>query len=237
MIKNQSKKKKNNNYALVILFAVTFIATLFLVGAMFKNFSPPVDVSIGGEELVAEDSFEDESIPEGEVDNRLKWIQFEDNKIDENHSNSDSNSQTEENSKEFDDKEIKKAEKRIEKLEEIRPKFQPAKTTYSYNEPPVPIAYKTTPPVPSISDIKNNTTQYVPIQKMTKVYVGYYPTRESANEVKEKITVAIPGYQPYVKQSGSQYRVQIASFTDRTKAVNFKLELSDKGFPARLLTE
>ena len=54
------------------------------------------------------------------------------------------------------------------------------------------------------------------------------------NIIKKQIDNTIPGYNPYIKKVNNQYIIQVASFADKTKAVNFKLELSDKGFPARI---
>lgn len=231
------KKSKNKNITLILLFSITFIMTLFLVGTMFKNFSPPVDVNIGGEELAMQDDDVDdnEAYIEGEIDGRLKWIQFEDNMSESPVVNEVSNDKEKLQNNKIVNTEIKKNIKKAEALEEIRPNTERYRN-YNEQEPPIPIKY-IQPPVPSISDIKNVSQNKNVAVKMTKVYIGYYPTQEEANKAKDRVLSITSGYQPYVKKVGNNYIVQIGSFSDRTKAVNVKLELSDKGLPARLLTE
>ena len=219
----------------ILLFAVTFVMTLFLVSAMFKNFSPPVDVNIGGAETVAENPAEE--FPEKDIDDRLKWIQFEDNIAESPVANEVQKNPQDETAKNVQKihagEKIKKGEKQAE---------EPVMDQSKYiMEPPVPINYKPSqPPVPTISEIKTvqkTTEAPVPAVKMTKVYVGFYATREEADSVKSQIAGSLSGYQPYVKLSGSQYIVQIGSFSDRNKALNLKTDLTNKGFPAKLLTE
>ena len=235
---SKKKSKKNKNITLVLLFSVTFIMTLFLVGTMFKNFSPPVDVNIGGEELAMQnnDDGDDEAYIEGEIDGRLKWIQFEDNMSESPVVNEVSSDKEKKQNNKIVNTEIKKNIKKAEALEEIRPNTEKYRN-YNVQEPPIPIKYNTQPPVPSISDIKNVSQNKNVAIKMTKVYIGYYSTQEEANKAKDRVLSITSGYQPYVKKVGSNYIVQVGSFSDRTKAVNVKMELSDKGLPARLLTE
>ena len=73
---NGSKKTKKNNSkaAFLAYFIVTFILAVFVLGIAFKHFSPTVDVNIG------QNDFQSEEADNGfEIDNRLKWIQDEDN--------------------------------------------------------------------------------------------------------------------------------------------------------------
>ena len=242
-IETKVKKKKNNNITFILLFAITFVMTLFLVSAMFKNFSPPVDVNIGGEEVAEETPTEE--FPERDIDDRLKWIQFEDN-ITESPVVNEVQKTPQQETKTKKVKNIHIGEQIYNnKKEEPQQKEEPVMAQNKYiMEPPVPVNYKPVqPPVPTISEIKTvqktvkNPETSTPSVKMTKVYVGYYPTREEADRIKNQIAASFGGYQPYVKQSGSQYIVQIGSFSDRSKAFSLKTELANKGFPARLLTE
>lgn len=231
------KKKENNKTKLLLLFSITFVFTLFVIGAMFKNFSPPVDVNISGNE-VSEIEDEDD-FQEGEVDSRLKWIQFEDNMtvspvVQEVLPNSKNNNISVNTKKE-------------------EPLFKEDLTEKSsVTEPPLPKnIYKNTyntvknesvklqapPPVPSIDEVKKVTvsqTSPVKTNSSSKVYVGYYQSLEQAKAVRDRIDSSVPGFSPYVKNVNGQYIVQVGSFSDKTKAINFKLELSDKGFPARV---
>ncbi|MBQ2645077.1 SPOR domain-containing protein [bacterium] len=226
------KKLNNKNAKLILLFSITFVATLFLVSAMFKNFSPPVDVNIGGQDFVAENDTDD--FPQKDIDDRLKWIQFEDNMSESPVVNEvQQNDSTEKTIKKtFNNVNIKNdTDKEINNDKNLKTQYIRLETS----EPPIPVKY--TPPTPSVSEIKNSAQKPALANKMTKVYVGYYSSIEQANKVKNDITNSISGYQPYVKQINNNYIVQIASFSDREKAVYLKLELSDKGYPARLLTE
>ena len=166
------KKKKNGNITFILLFAITFVMTLFLVSAMFKNFSPPVDVNIGGEETISENPVEE--FPEKDIDDRLKWIQFEDNIAESPVVN-----EVQKNTKEEKTKTDKNPyTKELTNKKEVKQAEEPVMAQNKYiMDPPVPVQYKPVqPPVPTISEIK---TVYKPVEpstpaiKMTKVYVGY----------------------------------------------------------------
>ena len=63
------------------LFIVTFLISLIVITYFIKSFSPNVDVEIGGEEEVQQttDSSDSESDVKKAIDDRLRWIQLEDN--------------------------------------------------------------------------------------------------------------------------------------------------------------
>ncbi|MCR5260292.1 MAG: hypothetical protein K6C94_00460 [Candidatus Gastranaerophilales bacterium] len=229
-IKTKTKKKKSyKNARLVLLFSVTFVAALFIISFLIKNFSPTVDVNIGGEEIAQQEE-ETEEFPEHSIDDRLKWIQFEDN-MNESPVVNEVQGYDDENG------EVQAVNKRNEakKKADAKKSQQKNKTSVTQStEKLEPVKYHIQPPVPTIEEVQNKTNP-VPVKTVTKVYIGFYPTQEQAEEIKSKI--AGLGYQPYVKKLGSNYIVQIGSFSDRAKAVNVKLDLSDRGYPARLLTE
>ena len=230
-IKTKTKKKKSyKNARLILLFSVTFVAALFIISFLIKNFSPTVDVNIGGEEIAQEE--ETEEFPEHGIDDRLKWIQFEDNMNESPVVNEvqgfDENSEVQAVNKKND---AKKKAADNQKFQQKNKNTSASKQTE--NLEPV---YHIQPPVPTIADVQKKTTT-VASTTVTKVYIGFYPTQEQAEDVKNKIASLGLGYQPYVKKLGSNYIVQIGSFSDRTKAVHVKLDLSDRGYPARLLTE
>ncbi len=171
MARLESKKKKKNTkkFAFIFLFSVTFIVTLFLVGAMFKNFSPPVDVNIGSQE-VTESNDDIDDFQQGDVDNRLKWIQFEDNMSESPVAQEVSSQKSSETAKtEFSDEISNWNKKQNTKSQEDE-----------LGEPPLPIpVYKkkvptasASAPVPSVNEIRKNTKP----AGFSKVYVGYYST-------------------------------------------------------------
>lgn len=246
MTKLKKPKKKNNKLTLLVLFVVTFVVALFLVSALFKNFSPPVDVNIGGE--AAEETAE-ENEHFAELDSRLKWIQYEDTmgesmvKTEASAlGNSVSESEKSEVAQNIEKKSVKKSEKAVKKQSPAL--AEPPVMQYSFDEVPVPVRMPKTvakPPVPTVAEVQyraNSAQQTSSAQTaMTKVYIGYYPTMEQANIVRGRVSTAVTGYQPFVRRLGSQYVVQVGTFSDRNRAVSLKSELDGKGFSARLLTE
>ena len=246
MAKLKKPKKKNNKLTLLVLFVATFIVAMFIVSAIFKNFSPPVDVNIGGE--AAEETAE-ENEHFAELDSRLKWIQYEDTmgtSMVKTEASALGNVSTEptktENSGTAEKKTSTKVEKKTGKQSPLL--AEPPVMQYSFDEAPLPVKTKTVskPPVPTVAEVQLRTNPAAPAaatgqNAMTKVYIGYYPTMEQANTIRSRVSTAVTGYQPFVRRLGSQYVVQIASFSDRNRAVELKTELDGKGFSARLLTE
>lgn len=247
------KPKKKNNFKFLILFIATFIVALFFVSVLFRNFSPPVDVNIGGE---ANSEIAEENEHFAELDSRLKWIQYEDT-MGESMQKSESSAlgntsdfsetKNSQNTAKTEKKSAKKVEKTVKKQSPLL--AEPPVMQYSYDEIPLPVKTKTVekPPVPTVVEVKNATASPATTPNysnssnasvaMTKVYIGFYPTMEQANTIRARVSTAVAGCQPYVRRLGSQYVVQVASFSDRDKAVNLKSELDAKGFSARLLTE
>lgn len=246
MAKLKKPKKKNNKLTLLVLFVVTFVVAMFLVSALFKNFSPPVDVNIGGE--AAEETAE-ENEHFAELDSRLKWIQYEDTmgeSMAKTEASALGNSVSETSKSEVSQNTEKKSAKKVEKtVKKQSPVLaEPPVMQYSFDEVPVPVRTPKTiskPPVPTVAEVQyraNSQSQTTSAQSaMTKVYIGYYPTMEQANIVRGRVSTAVTGYQPFVRRLGSQYVVQVGTFSDRGRAVSLKSELDGKGFSARLLTE
>lgn len=249
MAKLKKPKKKNNKLTLLVLFVVTFVVAMFLVSALFKNFSPPVDVNIGGE--AAEETAE-ENEHFAELDSRLKWIQYEDTMGESmvkteasalgNTASEPAKTETQTSSTSSEKKSVKKSEKTAQKQASLL--AEPPVMQYSFDEAPVPVrAPKTVskPPVPTVAEVQYRAnTQPASTTSggsVTKVYIGYYPTMEQANIIRNRVSTAVTGYQPFVRRLGSQYVVQVGSFSDRNRALGLKSELDGKGFSARLLTE
>lgn len=229
---NQKKKK----FVLLIVFCLTFGCTIFAISEILKNYSPAVDVNIGQENVVEDES---EFYQEANIDDRLKWIQFEDNvedspvvaEVQENDNNQSKISEksiTKNNSK----------EKQVNKLPKEEPVFSTqniykndAKTNYN-----VPQIEDDEPPVPLMMEVKQQPKLTPVNTRTTKVYVGYYSSMTEATKVKNMISAEFPSYSPTIRNINAQYIVQIAMFNDRTKAVTLQMDLADKGYPARLQT-
>ena len=70
-----------------------------------------------------------------------------------------------------------------------------------------------------------------------KVIVGYYATAELANAAKGIIIDAGLDIQPFVKNIGGAYTLQVGSFSSREKAQSVANELLKNNFPARVIVE
>ena len=223
--KNTQRKAKQT----IALFVITFLVTLIGVTYLIKSFSPNVDVEIGGEELTTdEQSGEDE--PESDfkkaIDDRLKWIQLEDNmpgvskrgdeekeqEIEYKTSNSDNNTDS----------------------AEQKPKEEPAGPeitlpTAAETEYVNPQNVRTAPPIPKPAPVEPYT--------MTKVYVGSYATIEQAIQAQNHLMSTSIGISPFVKEVDGVYVLQAGSFASSAKAENVANQIRQAGFSARVVSE
>ncbi|MGN0005290.1 MAG: hypothetical protein ACI37Z_04910 [Candidatus Gastranaerophilaceae bacterium] len=231
--KTNKKKKK---FLLLIIFCITFGVTLFAISQFLKAYTPAVDVNIG-QETVTE--VESDFYQEANIDDRLKWIQFEDNveespvvaEVQDTSENKIENTNVEKKSNKTNQ------QKPVQQAKE-EPVFSP-KNIYKNDEKTnfsVPIVEDYEPPVPKVTEVVKSNNNVQTSTKKTKVYVGYYLSMTEANKVKHLISADFPAYNPAVISMNNQYIVQIATFEDRTKAVILQMDLADKGFPARLQT-
>ena len=240
MQKTKKQQKKNDSKTIFILsFIITFTIAALLIGAALKNFSPTVDVNIGQNDLQSEYSGADT-----EIDDRLKWIQDEDNltPTSEKYLQAESNNitQPEDTDTQTENEDIPK-EAVIpvpEKKEVIKPSNNNVVKTPPIpqrEEIPIPINNKiiTKAPVPTLKEIQQTPTVN---NKTSKVYVGFYDNLDDAVLARKNISRTIPGIQPFVKSVNGQYIVQAGSFSDRLKAVELQEQLNKRGYDAKLIT-
>ena len=71
---NSSKIKQT-----IALFVVTFLVSLIVITYFIKSMSPDVDVEIGGGEENTMQQDDTDSEVKQPIDDRLRWIQMEDN--------------------------------------------------------------------------------------------------------------------------------------------------------------
>ncbi len=222
---NSQRKTKQT----IALFIATFLVTLVGVVYLIKSFSPNVDVEIGGEEEY-EQADDIQSDPKQAVDDRLKWIQLEDNMP--GVSKRAENEESEEITYEPADENTKLEHNRHNETvteetygneitldtqttqEQVRPQTRPA--------PPVPPAPKLVQPE---------------VYKMTKVYVGNYSTIEQAIQAQNKLMETSIGISPFVKNIGGVYVLQAGSFASVQKAESVASQLNQAGFSARVVQE
>lgn len=230
--------KRRSRIKLLLLFSFTFAATFFLLGTIIRNFSPPIDVNIGNEEIASIENTDDfdeiDDFEEGEVDSRLKWIQYEDNNPDVN-----STANAEDIEEINNQKNVPAVYKKTQT--KITTKSTTTKSFSKLNHPnkyimAQDVSLSSTLAEPADINDEKNLSQKSNIVN-SKVYVGYYPTKEHAIKALNSINSTIPGFNPFVRILNGQYIVQVGSFTDKGKAMHVKHELLRNGFPAKLTVQ
>lgn len=233
--------KRRSRIKLLLLFSFTFAVTFFLLGTIIRNFSPPIDVNIGNEEIASVENIDDfdeiDDFEEGEVDSRLKWIQYEDNNPDVNSIDNTANSEDIEEMNNH--KNIPAVYKK--KQTKITTKSTTTKSVSKLNHPnkyimTQDVSLSSTLAEPADINAEKNLSHKSNIVN-SKVYVGYYPTKEHALKALNSINSTIPGFNPFVRILNGQYIVQVGSFTDKGKAMHVKHELLRNGFPAKLTVQ
>lgn len=231
--KEYSKKVAKNPNESVIMFISAFFVMLLLFLGIAKQISPDVDVAIGGDESQStSDTIAPEDYAKSSIDERLKLIQMEDAGMSDN---SDSEI--------FDES----LEERV-KLPDKAKTEEPANTEQEATTPndPLPTAEERKEAV-SQNVVEHQTSvpqqeqPEVKLQETTpvnaKVVVGYYATAEQAQVAKGILMDAGLNINPFVKQIGGAYTIQVGSFSSREKAQTAANELLRNNFPARIIVE
>ena len=172
-------------------------------------------MTIGDDEATVEV----EDVARGEVDDRLKMIQMEDNS---NNSGDDT----------F-----------VPELEEkVKLPHQKRKTIGDSDaDDEVVILEKPQTQIQQDKPVVQNSASQPPTQASpqvsAKVVVGYYATSAQAEVAKGIIQDAGLNVQPFVKNIGSAYTLQVGSFNSKEKAQSVANELLRNNFPARVIVE
>ncbi len=216
--KKRNKKKRSFGY--FYLFAIVFLSALAGISYVVKSYSPDIDVAIGNNDALTL-SESDMDVEIKSVDERLKWIQMEDEMptvaVRETENKKTKNTFFDEDTDYNPDEDIKTETK---KKEENKIKQ---------------------PPVPAITDINSDfrpqtRRQIIPLPKpsLTKVYLGNYSSIEEAMSVQNKISNEAPDLNPFIKAVGNNYIVQLGSFSDQDKAQALVVNLRQKGFSPKI---
>jgi len=209
--KNKKNEKQNK---LLTIFLTTFLLTFVFVLFVVKNF-PEIDVEISKN---AEQE-QEENTEIGSVDERLKWIQFEDNMpgvstryTTTDNANQDEESQNQDNIIEYDDdlKTNKNSLNSLKSKEEAVIKVEP------------------------IVQMPENVPS---VNKISKVYVGQFATKEQAITMQNRLMDAGLDLAPFVKKVGSNYVIQIGSYASAQKAQSIAETVQNAGFSARVVSE
>ncbi|MDD3237615.1 MAG: SPOR domain-containing protein [Candidatus Gastranaerophilales bacterium] len=218
---NESLQKAKNKRVLYLFFA-TFFLSMFIVGFLIKALSPNVDVEIGDDssDQITEETPDEAESASSAVDDRLKWIQFEDNMPGVSKRLGEQNAQTE------DDAQAQK-----DKIKEFK---NPASTQNSQDGTTVK---KLTPPVPTSSEAIRHSTSATEPLRMSKVIVGYYSSLDQAISVQNRLIDSDLNISPFIKQVNGYYVVQAGSYANRQKAQTLHSQISSMGLPAKLIAE
>ena len=213
--KEYKRKLEANPNEGIILFVSAFFVLLLIFLGVAKQLSPDVDVSIGdNSEVSAED------VAKGSVDERLRLIQMEDNSYTE---------EDETFSPELEEKVRipEQSRKVVGEDEEEAIVLEHHKPTETTTEAVTPV--KETAPTPQAQPAQPAVT--------AKVIVGYYATAEQAEVAKGIILESGLNIQPFVKNIGAAYTLQVGSFSSREKAQSVANDLLKNNFPARVIIE
>lgn len=207
----KQKLEKNPNEGLILFVSAFFVMLLLFLGVV-KQLSPDVDVSISDNS-----EYSSEEIEKGNVDNRLKMLQMEDNSY--------TNVSDDTFSPELEEKVRLPKQKRKTVGEQEKEAEVIVLQTHDHDKVVAKQEEtKTEPaaPVPSVN---------------AKVIVGYYATPAQAEVAKGIIQDAGLNIQPFVKNIGGAYTLQVGSFSSREKAQSVANDLLKNNFPARVIIE
>ena len=208
----KQKLNSNPNEGLVLFVSAFFVMLLLFLGVV-KQLSPDVDVAIEDNSEVAV-----EEVERGNVDERLKMIQMEDNSY---------SVEDETFSPELDEKvNLPKTKRRV--IGASEPESEVITLETPSNDSKASAQVQAPTPV-----------QSAPTQAFTsaKVIVGYYSSSEQAEVAKGIIMDAGLNIEPFIKNIGGAYTLQVGSFSSREKAQSVANELLKNNFPARVIVE
>lgn len=224
-IQFRRKRKKRSIMGYIYLFTFVFIAALAGLSYLVKSYSPDVDVAIGNNEALTL-SESDMEVEIKSVDERLKWIQMEDEMPSvaiRGSKNPPDNTLKQKNQKTLS---IDIADEPIYKKEEKIPK--PHISEISDIPTAAPGRFRSPEKVPVIP---------APVPSLTKVYLGSYSSVDEAISVQQKIASDIPEAMPFIKSINGSYIVQLGSFSNKSIADNFIIKVREKGYSPKVLSE
>ena len=209
----------------IVIFLATFIITFAFVAMAVKYFSPEIDVEIS---KATEEEQADDAEDKGSVDERLRWIQFEDNMPGVSTRFTDKKDQTEDTKTAQNQEET---DNTIVYDEDLNKKQQPK----AIEKEPVVKVEKVKPQAP---DVKPVSAPPVAVGASTsKVYVGNYATIEQAIAMQNRLVDSGLNLAPFVKRVNGNYVVQVGSYASAQKAHSVAAEIQNAGYAARVVGE
>lgn len=237
--KHKKKKVKKKRFILgyLLLFAIVFLIALIAFMYFVKSYSPDVDVAIGNNEsLTLTESEMDFEIKT--VDERLKWIQLEDEMPSVALRNSKSDIELEKiTTKNSDNTKKDKENDTVKKIKETEKKE--TSTRENHNIDITPKRIELSDALAGKRDFRKNEKEIIippPIPTLTKVYLGNYSSMDDAIAIQRQVGFDFPEISPFVKHINGAYVVQLSSFSNKEKANLFVERLREKGYKPKLQT-
>lgn len=243
--KSVKKKKRKYNFLYFYLFAFVFVSALAGFSYIVKSYSPDIDVTIGNNEsLTLSESEMDVEIKS--VDERLKWIQMED----EMPTVALRDSEKQENPLNLDflpNQQEENIEPQLRRQEAKGKNVVPPPTPSMMDIKSIKSDFRTassdvtSKPSPNSGVIPLPTKSYSPVVPMptksiTKVYLSGFSSLEQAMATQQEINSKDSSISPFVKVINDTYIVQIGSFSDKEKAVLLQQKLIAMGYQAKINT-
>lgn len=235
-IKRKKRKRNGNAVQYLLFFALMFSLALYGVTYIVDSYSPDVDVQIGNSEPITLTD-EDMSINEKTVDERLKWIQEEDElpSVIENEPHLYSQEEVDKTSEEGKSKQVieppKKQNYDEQKKEDISVVAQTPETKTKEKEKSDYLAM----------DLKraaqNSGVIPKPTPLVSKVVVGKFSSLDEALNIQNKLNGENLNVSPFIKAVKNYYVVQVGSFSDKERADSLSSELKAKGYSSSVIYE
>ncbi len=216
----------------IALFLVTFLVSLIVITYFIKSMSPDVDVEIGGSNEQTVEQEDTDSEVKQPIDDRLRWIQMEDNMPGASKREDGQNDDIEYKT---NDKQSNNQDEKVRESQE--PSDPNALEPIEYADPDSGLQESTktsAPPIPM--QTTRSQTAEEPF-KMSKVFVGSYPTIEQAIQAQNRLMNTNISVSPFVKEVNGSYVLQAGSYANAHKAEAVANEISAAGFPARVVKE
>ena len=249
--KKRLAKKPHQSF---VIFVSTFFILLLAFLGIAKLMAPKVDITIGDTPEVA---YDNENDPRGNVDERLKKIQDEDNNF--------TGAVDSGFSYELDEK-VKIPDKKAKESEPLQQKEEPPIVLDKKNDSLIPNSVKeqikeinqkqannpesspkpSSAPVPQVSGheqitIKPESTAPVPVPTSSvrtyKVYVGSYDSAAQAEVAKTILAESGLSAATFVKNVNGVYTLQVGSYSSQDKAFAAAQDLLKNNFPARVVAD
>ena len=243
-LRRKRRRKNKGIMGYFCLFISVFAIALFGLSFFVKSYSPDVDVSIGNNDSLTL-SETDMNVEIKSVDERLKWIQMEDEMP--SVAIREAKESTEKIVKEKNEKknsvvvnesvtnkiiDLPTNQEPIFKKEEVIPKPQMSDLITQA----VPQVKEV--PSPQVSDFRTSVPVIpAPIPSLTKVYLGAFSTVDEAMSVQQKIATDIPESMPFIKSKDGSYIVQLGSFSNKAVADAFILKVKEKGYNPKTINQ